>query len=91
MATVPAMALLHRATLTPTKPEALRSWLPSQPVAVDGFTLVSEAGATAVLRNDGFELRVARRPEPGDAPPLGLVASIVGLPEPVVLVEVVNS
>lgn len=33
--TVAAMALLHRATLTPTKPEALAAWLPTRPWVPD--------------------------------------------------------
>lgn len=33
------MAILHQATLTPTKPEALAAWLPHQPWAPDGGEL----------------------------------------------------
>ena len=35
MATVAAMAIVHRASLTPTKAEALAAWLPAQPWAPD--------------------------------------------------------
>lgn len=89
-----AVGLVEGGSRTAVVPAAVRiaggGWT-GGPVAVDGFVLVSDDGATAVLRNDGFELRVARRPEPGAAPPMGLVASVVGLDEPVVLVEVANS
>lgn len=57
-------------------------------VAVDGFELVSDAPATAVFRNDRFELTVHRHPVPGERPPMGLIATWEGGPAPVVLAEV---
>jgi hypothetical protein len=60
------------------------------PVLVDGFRVAGDDDGTSVLRNDGFELRVARRPEPGPTPAIGLTATWDGA-EPVVLVEVDNS
>ncbi|HWJ63195.1 MAG TPA: hypothetical protein VNS19_14590 [Acidimicrobiales bacterium] len=58
------------------------------PVAVDRFDLVADAAEGADLRSDRFELRVARRPEPGPVPAIGLTATVPGDPDPVVLVEV---
>ncbi len=60
------------------------------PVAVDGLVLVSDAADGAVLRSDVLELHLARRPVPGPAPAIGLVAALHDA-EPVVLVEVVGS
>ena len=62
-------------------------------VAVDGFERVAPAdavddGAWAVLRNDRFELRLARRPATGARPPIGLTATWSGQDAPVVLAEV---
>lgn len=57
-------------------------------VPVDGFAPVREAGARVVLANDRFELVVHRRLQPGPRPPIGLVATWVGHPDPVVLAEV---
>jgi hypothetical protein len=61
------------------------------PVAVDGLALVSDQADGAVLASDVLELRLARRPEVGDAPPIGLTAAIAGDPQTVVLVEVVRT
>ena len=44
----------------------------------------------AVLRNDRFDLTVLRRPVPGARPAVGLTATWDGLPQPVVLAEVVD-
>jgi hypothetical protein len=60
----------------------------SERVPVDGFALEAEAGDWAVLRNDRFDLRVARRPLPGVKPPIGLTATWPGQDAPVVLAEV---
>ena len=59
-----------------------------QRVAVDGFQLASADADAAVLRNDRFELSVARRPVPGPRPAIGLTATWDGQPDPVVLAEV---
>ena len=58
-------------------------------VALDGFEPVSD-DATAVLRNDRFELSVFRRPEPlrKERDPLTLTASWSRRHDPVVLAEV---
>ena len=55
---------------------------------VDGFVLEADNADGAVLHNDRFELRVARRPQPGARPPIGLTASWPDQDEPVVLAEV---
>jgi hypothetical protein len=55
---------------------------------VDGFTDAGTDGDWAILRNDRFELRVARSPEPGDRPPIGLTATWPGQDTPVVLAEI---
>jgi hypothetical protein len=60
-------------------------------VAVDGFELVEDDAAWAVLRNDALELRVARRPEVGPLTAAGLTATWPGQDEPVVLAQVGNS
>jgi hypothetical protein len=46
------MALLHRATLTPTKPELLAAWLPGQPWA-DGLTGLKPFGGYRLDDPDG--------------------------------------
>jgi hypothetical protein len=58
-------------------------------VPVDGFELVAD-DATAVLRNDRFELSVFRRPEvpSGGRPPLGLTATWTGQADPLLLAVV---
>ena len=57
-------------------------------VPVDGFELVSDEASGSVLRNDGFELTVFRRPVPGPRPAIGLTATWDDQPDPVVLAEV---
>ena len=57
-------------------------------VPVDGFELVTAGTATAVLRNDRFELTVFRRPVAGPKPAIGLVATWDGHQDAVVLAEV---
>lgn len=57
-------------------------------VPVDGFEPVSDDADGALLRNDRFELSVARRPTPGARPPIGLTAIWPGQADPVVLAEV---
>jgi hypothetical protein len=62
-------------------------------VPIDGFEPISADGGAAdadwaVLRNDRFELRMARRPTPGARPPIGLTATWAGQDAPVVLAEV---
>jgi hypothetical protein len=57
-------------------------------VPVDGFELMTDEGAASVLRNDGFELTVFRRPVPGPRPAIGLTAGWDGLDSDVVLAEV---
>jgi hypothetical protein len=62
-------------------------------VPVDGFEPATgdDGGgdpATAVLRNDRFELTVHRRPQSGPRPAIGLTAVWDGQPEPVVLAEI---
>ena len=61
-------------------------------VPVDGFEPVATDGADddgwAVLRNDRFELRLARRPAAGARPPISLTATWAGQDAPVVLAEV---
>ena len=61
------------------------------PVAVDGFTLVEDGAEGAVLRSDALELRVARRPQAGPAPAIGLTATLNGLAETLVLVEAAST
>lgn len=57
-------------------------------VAVDGFTRARENDSSVVLENDRFELTVHRRPQSGPRPAIGLTASWIGHPDPVVLAEV---
>lgn len=57
-------------------------------VPVDEFAVVADDSDWAELRNDRFELCVARRPVPGDRPPIGLTATWPGQDAPVVLAEV---
>jgi hypothetical protein len=57
-------------------------------VPVDGFGLTSDKATASVLRNDGFELTVFRRPVPGPRPTIGLTASWDGLDGELVLAEV---
>lgn len=47
-------------------------------VPVDGLVQHTDDDHWAVLRNDQFELRWARRPVPGDRPPIGLTATWPG-------------
>ena len=47
------MALIHRTTLTPTKPELLRAWLPSRPWAGPGADAVEVLGAFRFDDPDG--------------------------------------
>jgi hypothetical protein len=60
-------------------------------VPVDRFELANDDGTTITLRNDRFDLLVHRNPEPGSRPPIGLVATWNGHPDPVVLAEVRES
>jgi hypothetical protein len=57
-------------------------------VAVDGFVAQDDDRDWAVLRNDRFELRFARRPAPGARPPIALTATWPGQDDPVVLSEI---
>ncbi len=57
-------------------------------VPVDGFELRTDEATMSVLRNDGFELTVFRRPVPGSRPPIGLTATWEGQRDAVVLAEV---
>jgi hypothetical protein len=57
-------------------------------VPVDEFVLGADDGRWAVLRNDRFELRLARRPESGERPPIALTATWAGQDDPLVLAEV---
>jgi hypothetical protein len=57
-------------------------------VPVDGFELAHDDATGAVLRNDRFELSVARRPVAGSRPAIGLTATWDAQPSPVVLAEV---
>jgi maltokinase-like protein len=59
-----------------------------QRVPVDGFELVSDDTTGAVLRNDGFELTLFRRPAPGPRPAIGLTATWDELASPVVVAAV---
>ena len=89
-----AVSLVHRDGRTGLVPSAIRlaggGWN-GGPVVVDGFELVDDAGPVALLRNDGLGLRVARRPEPGPTPAIGLTATWADQAESVVLAEVVAS
>lgn len=58
-----------------------------EPVPVDGLVQHTDDDHWAVLRNDQFELRWARRPVPGDRPPIGLTATWPGHEGAVVLSE----
>lgn len=65
-------------------------------VPLDGFSSISTSvdpsdSHWAVLANDRFTLRVARRPVPGSQPPMGLTATFPGQNSPVVLAEVVET
>jgi hypothetical protein len=59
-------------------------------VPVDGFELLSDTAAGSVLRNDGFELTLFRRPTPvgGTRPPLALTATWPAQADPVLLAAV---
>lgn len=57
-------------------------------VPVDGFERAGQDGTWAILHNDRFELRLARRPEVAPPPAIGLTATWDGQDEPVVLTEV---
>lgn len=57
-------------------------------VPVDGWETAVDDGSTVTLRNDRFELIVHRTPQAGPRPPIGLVATWDGQPDPVVLAEV---
>ncbi len=57
-------------------------------VPVDGFELESDEATASVLRNDGFELTVFRRPVPGPRPAIGLTATWDGQDDTVILAEV---
>jgi len=59
-------------------------------VPVDGLELASDAGSSVVFANERFDLTVFRHPVPGPRPAIGLTATWDGLPEPVVLSEVVD-
>lgn len=56
-------------------------------VAVDGFTSASVGDAVVHFANDRIELTVFRQPQKRPRPPIGLTATWVGQPEPVVLAE----
>jgi hypothetical protein len=57
-------------------------------VPVDRFTIENEDTTSVTLGNDRFELIVFRRPVPGPRPPIGLTATWIGQPDPIVLAEV---
>jgi hypothetical protein len=57
-------------------------------VPVDGWEVAADGGSTVTLRNDHLELIVHRTPQVGPRPPIGLVATWEGQPDPVVLAEV---
>ena len=61
------------------------------PVAVDGLVLADDGAVEPVLRSDVLALRVFRRPAVAPAPAVGLVATIAGVAEPVVLAAVTAS
>ena len=56
-------------------------------VPVDRFEIDDPQASPAMLRNDRFELTVHRRLLPGQRPPIGLIATWNGHPDPVVLAE----
>jgi hypothetical protein len=57
-------------------------------VPVDRFTVEHEATTSLTLGNDRFQLTVFRRPVRGPRPQIGLTATWVGQPDPIVLAEV---
>jgi hypothetical protein len=57
-------------------------------VPVDGFTSTTLDDADAVFTNGALEMTVHRRPQPGVRPPIGLTATWIDHPEPIVLAEV---
>jgi hypothetical protein len=57
-------------------------------VPVDGFALKRDDDVSVTLANDRFELTVFRRPRHESRPPIGLTATWVSQPNPVVLAEV---
>jgi maltokinase-like protein len=57
-------------------------------VPLDGFELVSDDAACALLRNDRFEMTVFHRPVVGPRPAIGLTATWNDQPDPVVLAEI---
>ena len=57
-------------------------------LAVDGLAVVEDGADRTVLRSDALELRLARRPQPGPAPVIGLTAALPGVEGAVVLAEV---
>jgi hypothetical protein len=57
-------------------------------VPVDGFDLVRDDTTASVLRSDGFELTMFRRPVAGPRPPIGLTATWDAQRDPVVLAEI---
>jgi hypothetical protein len=57
-------------------------------VPVDGWETAVDDGSTVTLRNDRLELIVHRTPQVGPRPPIGLVATWDGQPDPVVVAEV---
>jgi hypothetical protein len=59
-------------------------------VPVDGFQVITDEADGAVLRNERFELAVARRPVAGAQPAIGLTATWNGQADPVVLATVVG-
>jgi hypothetical protein len=58
------------------------------PVPVDGFVHEQDDDVSVTLANDRFELKVFRRPRYGSRPPIGLTATWLDQPNPVVLAEV---
>ncbi len=57
-------------------------------VAVDGFTAASIGDSIVTFTNDRIELTVFRQPPQRPRPPIGLTATWVGQPSPLVLAEV---
>lgn len=57
-------------------------------VPVDRFTIRHRDELSSILANDRFELTVFHRVRPGPRPPIGLTATWIGHPEPVVLAAV---
>ena len=55
---------------------------------IDEFVVESDDDAWSILRNDRFELRVARRPIAGEQPSIGLTAQLPGHDDRVILAEV---